>query len=268
VSARGRRMWQATSMTPHGGEDRRTVKGLPSARRSWRRACVPFWFLLLGISAQNCGRVGAVGPDQSSAEQGGSGGIRNGSDASTLSQVVSTASECASSDDCRLEQERCCADCRSPELYTAITQAEHRQHLADCSPPKCGPPDYRPGELDCGDGYDTLTAVCEGGMCTKLNLLESPFTACQRDDECHLRTGAFGCCPLCSIRAPASGDAQYYAGGLVAFSDLAGFLSRYCPGERTCSECPSSIPNEVIARCLQGHCRVVYDGSPITFPRP
>jgi hypothetical protein len=231
-------------------------------------ACVPFWLVLLGVSAQNCGRVGASMPDRGTAGQGESAESTSGSGASTLDAVASIKSECVSSDDCRLEQDRCCADCRSPELYEAITQEEHRQHLEDCAPPKCGPGDYRPGELECADGFDALTAVCASGTCTKLDLLNSPFTACQRDEECRLRTGAFGCCPLCSVAAPTFNGVQYYAGGLVAFSDLAGFLSAYCPGERACSECPSSIPNEVFARCLEGHCRVVYDGSPITFPSP
>jgi hypothetical protein len=221
---------------------------------------VPFWCLLLGASAQSCGQARTLGPEERSASADEAAG-RNSSE-------LEGRGECETADDCRLEQDRCCADCKSPELYEAVSQDEHQRHVEECALSKCGPPDYRPGELECSERYDALAAVCVSGTCTKLDLLESRFTACERDDECQLRTGAYGCCPLCSVRAPTINGVQYYMGGLVAFSDLEGFLSAYCPGTPACSECPSSIPNEVSARCLEGHCRVIYDGSPITFPSP
>jgi len=60
-------------------------------------------------------------------------------------------------------------------------------------------------------------------------------------------------------------DVQYYAGGLVALSDEQGFLATYCDQAITCDDCAARIPNEVSARCVQGRCRISYDGSSITF---
>lgn len=108
-----------------------------------------------------------------------------------------------------------------------------------------------------------LAAVCQSGTCEKLNLLETPFTACMQDAECQLRIGS-GCCAGCSVRSRRINGSIYYNGGLVALSDLDGFLDAYCPEAIACDPCAGSIPPEVIAQCIQGRCLVQYSGEPLS----
>jgi hypothetical protein len=136
-----------------------------------------------------------------------------------------------------------------------------------CPLPKCGPPDFDPGVLECPAEHYALTAVCEAGQCKKLDLLASPFSACERDEQCQLRAGA-QCCPDCSLYTPSFNDVTYYGGGLIALSDEAGLLAAHCGGTPSCRPCAPPFPNEVIARCIAGRCQVEYDGSPITYSEP
>lgn len=175
---------------------------------------------------------------------------------------------CRTTDDCILAQARCCDQCWDTERpYFAQTRSQLQRYVEDeCLTAKCGPPLVldTPGQLRCPAAHDTLTAVCEQNACTTLDLSVSPFAACERDDQCHLRFGA-DCCPDCALTTSEVVGVLFYAGGLVALSDEAGFLAAYCQRTARCDRCAPDLPNEVTARCIAGHCQVAYDGSALTF---
>lgn len=174
---------------------------------------------------------------------------------------------CGTSDDCLLVQDSCCNDCWVGRPYFAQTRRQVQRYLEDhCSTAKCGPPRVLDvGDLRCPAAHDTLTAVCAENACITFDLALSPFSACERDDQCQLRFGA-DCCAECALATSEVAGMLFYAGGLVALSDEAGFVEAYCQDTARCRRCAPKLPNEVAARCIAGHCQVEYDGSALTFP--
>lgn len=105
------------------------------------------------------------------------GAMINGCPGASSSDITLVSpGACLIADDCVLAQDRCCQDCTLDVPYVAMSQIEYQQALEACGLSKCGPPRIQPGELECPADHDALAAVCVGGTCERLDLLDSPFS--------------------------------------------------------------------------------------------
>lgn len=127
-----------------------------------------------------------------------------------------------------------------------------------------GQSDHRPKKA--AAGHDARTVICDDGQCRELDLLASKYTECDQDTDCELTLGV-DCCPGCYYQTLRTAGEEYYAGGLVAFSDHDGFWNDHCAGVPIgCDPCVGQeIAQELTAACVAGRCQVEYDGSPLTF---
>lgn len=188
-------------------------------------------------------------------------------DAPSTPTEQSEGAECSTRDDCVLAPPKCCDDCNS-QPWEATSVVDYMSFQDEqCAGLDCVPSSpVEPGELACPPGHHELVAACEEGQCRTLDLLESDYTSCESAADCELQIGT-NCCPGCSYQTTRSDGDEYYAGGIVAFSDHDEFLSDMCADiPFSCDPCgPRAIADQITAACIDGHCTVQYDGSPLTF---
>lgn len=147
---------------------------------------------------------------------------------------------CNTHADCVIDR-GCCGICQEPSLE--ILKAANRAYdssrapeclLLDCD--YCDPP-----------GLEQFGARCSMGHCEVYDVRESELSACETDDDCHLRNG-LGCCESCS------GD------DWVAISIDPTKLSELACGDEpaACPPCVAIPPEPLGAACgANGHCAVV-----------
>lgn len=84
---------------------------------------------------------------------------------------------------------------------------------------------------------------CIAGVCYVTDLAGSDSTVCTADTDCQIRDGA-ACCPGCD------------GTGLVALSSL-DYVEQLCAPGAECVACEPEISNLIVARCMDGHCRIM-----------
>ncbi|HKY35849.1 MAG TPA: BPTI/Kunitz domain-containing protein [Polyangiaceae bacterium] len=167
---------------------------------------------------------------------------------------------CQQPTDCLVTSPGCCGICDGPNITAHDLIAYNRQYggLPTCggvaliaAPGEPGP--GVPAPIACEpcqpapDGtLKHFMPTCVQGECGVEDLRKSPTTACQIDDDCRLRNGT-GCCEGCT---PENVIAVRNDG---SFEKLAcGDLPVGCP------DCAALPPEGALAKCVEGHCTVVY----------
>src|SRR5688572_21162941 len=120
---------------------------------------IAFWSCSPGKLAE--GEPTRDADDESSGTAGSAGATSDDDDG------AAAGAACSTTDDCVLAQERCCQDCDATDRpFIAQTRSQFQRYKDEqCPLPKCGPPDYGPGELECRAEHYALTAVCDAGQC-------------------------------------------------------------------------------------------------------
>lgn len=182
--------------------------------------------------------TGSNGSGSGSAATSGSAGTASGGGG-----AVPGYAACSGPGQCTLVASGCCGVCGMPELSNVV--AIHEDKYAEFFDVTC------PGPIPPCPGCPTasnpdLFAYCEAGQCVGADVRVHELSACQSDSECVLRAG-LECCEcgsdgISALRADAVGSLQQLV----------------CVPDEACDDCAPVFPDNAVASCVEGHCRVVY----------
>jgi hypothetical protein len=152
---------------------------------------------------------------------------------------------CEVPSDCLVVPESCCGTCGAPTRSDAVAVARDKSAAfqaaacgSDTGCPACAPLFIDP----------TLVASCRARRCELIDLLEHEASACESDDNCHVRTP--DCCPCGGDTSP---------GRLIGVSSENAYSALVCDPESACPECGPIYPDEVTVSCnADDHC-VTHD---------
>ncbi len=191
-----------------------------------------------GGDAGSTGGAGGSGSGGSGAGGSGAGGSGAGGSGGSAG-VGELPTSCVVPSDCVVVPASCCGACGAPARGDAVAvnakQAPaYRQQL--CSETAC------PG---CDMPRDpTLVATCSAGNCELIDLLQHPSTACERNEDCVLRTNQ--CCNCGGAQ-----DIEH----LIAVNVMSSYPSLVCDPDEACDPCVDTPPDRAHAYCgADGHC--------------
>ncbi len=138
---------------------------------------------------------------------------------------------CGAASDCTIINQDVCCGCGPYAVIHQDEVADYDRMRAECADlpcPPCAPPTFTPLVPTCDDT----------DRCVAVNVEETPYSECNSDDDCRVRTK--DCCE-CGGRV----EGEW----LVAVSLRSGFEELVCPEGTACPECEPVYPGGVRARC-------------------
>jgi hypothetical protein len=149
---------------------------------------------------------------------------------------------CAVNSECSLITDDCCGACGEPGLDDVV--AVNRRYESDYRQRLC------PHPVACAacptESAPNLLASCVGGHCFEIDVRAHRASACERDEDCRLRTT--GCCECGGSTAP-------YDLIAISAADEAPYRELVCDPRQACPECAPVYPAEAEAYCTgDGHC--------------
>ncbi|HEY3495933.1 MAG TPA: hypothetical protein VGK73_14645 [Polyangiaceae bacterium] len=178
---------------------------------------------------------------------------------STLAECLATCpgarpalAACDVAADCRITITACCPCDPLPSDQIVAHNVRRTDSVVPLCPeipcPTCDTPEHQTSSQYYIPG-------CFSGFCSKVDLRQTQYTECEKDEDCRLRDGA-GCCQECSDR------------GFIAVSST-DFISEFCEADVGCPECDPTVPSGIEAVCdtavsTPGRCvvaQVIEDGS-------
>lgn len=206
-----------------------------------------------GSASSGAGNGGAAGSGNGNGGTGGTGNAGAGGNGATagdagsggatagqggVAGAGSRPTDCAVPSDCIVVPESCCGQCGAAVRGDAIAlnragAADYRLTLCqDTGCPLCDMPNDA-----------TLVATCSAGKCELVDLLKHPSTACERNEDCELRTNE--CCNC--------GGAQTID-HLIAVNRMSNYPSLVCDPNEACDPCVDPPPDRAQALCESGRC--------------
>jgi hypothetical protein len=144
---------------------------------------------------------------------------------------------CLVNSDCIVVPESCCGTCGAPTRGDAFainvaSASEHSRRVCtrDVGCPTCAPLFIDP----------TLVATCRAERCELVDLRRHEASACERDDDCTLRTP--DCCEC-------GGDTSFGRLLGIAKSAERDYADLVCDPDEACPECLPVYPSEVTVEC-------------------
>jgi len=151
---------------------------------------------------------------------------------------------CATSEDCLLRPDGCCAVCGQPTAadVRAVTRQEDEAQRAECAGEQCG---------SCGSLLNPhLQPVCAAARCTVFDSGDDPIRDCEVDADCAVRSP--DCCGCGNFDDPHA---------LIAINGGRhdDYAAARCPDlpNIACEPCDPAFPGDVSAACDQGRCATV-----------
>jgi hypothetical protein len=152
--------------------------------------------------------------------------------------------DCSAHADCTLVSATCCGVCGAPtssDVVALRVDAATAYQTSVCGPslvacPACA-----------AMANPDLFASCQDSVCTVVDLLNSPLTACSTNADCALR--ATRCCEC---------GAPMDVWSLVALpsSHGSGYAALVCDPATACAECMPVYPATPVPNCSKVHCQL------------
>lgn len=150
---------------------------------------------------------------------------------------------CEVNSDCIVVAESCCGSCGAPARgdAVAISRSRAAEHARDACKGNVGCPACAPLFID-----PTLVATCQAGVCELVDLRSHAASACERDQDCRLRTP--DCCEC-------GGDTSLGRLLGISTSSERDYAELVCDPDQACPECAPIYPPEVTVECsASGRC--------------
>jgi hypothetical protein len=197
-----------------------------------------------GAGNLGTGGTASKGSGGQTSALGGSSSAIGGALGTSGGTGATVRRDCSSHADCTLVSATCCGVCGAPTSSDVV--ALRVDAAAAYRTSVCGT-----GQVACpacaSMANPDLFASCQNSVCTVVDLLNGPLTACSTNADCALRAAR-----CCECGAPMD------VWSLVALSSSgeSGFAALVCDPATACDACMPVYPATPVPNCSNGHCQL------------